>query len=91
MRYLWQLLGPEGEVILIINLFLFFLQQEHRLFKRNLCTLSLNFCSFGFAVYFFFRHNWYCEQGSILSYTLCNFNQTLICLLALAPIDEGDW
>ena len=87
---LWQLLGPEGEVILIINLFLFFLQQEYRLFKRNLCTLSLNFCSFGFAVYFFFRHNWYCEQGSILSYTLCNFNQTLICFLALASIDEGD-
>ena len=69
----WQLLGPEGEVILIINFFLFLPQQEYRLFKRNLCTLSLNFCSFGLAIYFFFRHNWYCEQGSILSYMCVYF------------------
>ena len=45
---------------------LFSLLQEHFLFRRNLCTMTLNFCSFGVAVYFFFRHNWYCETGGIL-------------------------
>ena len=28
--------------------------------------MFINYCSFGLSVYFFFRHEWYCEPGSIL-------------------------
>ncbi|KAL9973904.1 hypothetical protein ACROYT_G020412 [Oculina patagonica] len=41
--------------------------KEHTLFTRKLGVMSFNCCSFGLAVYFYFRHNWYCEP---LMYTL---------------------
>ena len=43
-----------------------FYLQEYKLFTRKVSVMSFNSCSFSLAVYFFFRHNWYCEAGSIL-------------------------
>ena len=43
-----------------------FCLQEYKLLTKKVSVMSFNCCSFGLAVYFFFRHNWYCEAGSIL-------------------------
>ncbi|XP_068721017.1 post-GPI attachment to proteins factor 2-like [Montipora capricornis] len=47
--------------------------EEYTLFRRNLCTMTFNCCSFGMAVYFFFRHNWYCEPGIYTFFALCEY------------------
>ena len=44
----------------------FFCFQDHTLFRRKRFIMVFNYCSFGLAVYFFFRHNSYCEPGGIL-------------------------
>ena len=42
--------------------------------------MFINYASFALAIYFYFRHNWYCEPGSILfiKYAL---HGTFICWL----------
>jgi len=47
--------------------------EEYFLFRRNLCTMSFNCCSFALAVYCFFRHNWYCEPGMYTLFALCEY------------------
>ena len=54
------------QVYMVIKWTFHFCSQEYKLFTRKVSVMSFNCCSFGVAVYFFFRHNWYCEAGSIL-------------------------
>ena len=51
--------------------------KESMVFKRKVCIMLFNYCSFGLAVYCYFRHGWYCEAGSIL-YAYCKSNKVFI-------------
>jgi len=57
-------------LILIIHVFLKIMHilcfQDYTFFRRKFLIMVFNYCSFGLAVYFFFRHNSYCEPGGIL-------------------------
>lgn len=37
--------------------------EDSTLFRKKVFTMLFNYFTFGMAVYFFFRHNWYCEPG----------------------------
>ncbi|XP_029205857.2 post-GPI attachment to proteins factor 2-like [Acropora muricata] len=37
--------------------------EESMVFKRKVFIMLFNYCSFGLAVYCYFRHGWYCEAG----------------------------
>lgn len=56
-------------LILIIHVFLKIMHilcfQDYTFLRRKLLIMVFNYCSFGLAVYFFFRHNSYCEPGGI--------------------------
>ncbi|KAL9973905.1 hypothetical protein ACROYT_G020413 [Oculina patagonica] len=47
--------------------------EEFTLFRRKIFTMFFNYCSFGLAVYFFFRHNWYCEPGMYTLFALAEY------------------
>ena len=47
---------------------------KHRKDTRYYCAVS-NLCAGLFAVYLYFRHNWYCESGV---YTLFAFSEYVI-------------
>ncbi|XP_020605325.1 post-GPI attachment to proteins factor 2-like isoform X2 [Orbicella faveolata] len=47
--------------------------EEYKLFTRKVSVMSFNCCSFGLAVYFFFRHNWYCEAGMYTLFALAEY------------------
>ncbi|XP_027056888.1 post-GPI attachment to proteins factor 2-like [Pocillopora damicornis] len=38
-------------------------KEDSSLFRKKVFAMIFNYFSFGMAVYFFFRHNWYCEPG----------------------------
>ena len=65
--------------------------QDYTLFRRKIFIMFFNYCSFGLSMYFFFRHEWYCEPGSILLNFLTNTqlyynNMLLICRLELVQL-----
>jgi len=47
--------------------------EEYKLFTRKVSVMSFNSCSFGLAVYFFLRHNWYCEAGMYTLFALAEY------------------
>jgi len=47
--------------------------EEHTYLTRKVSIMLFNYCSFGLAVYFFFRHNWYCEPGIYTLFALCEY------------------
>ncbi|CAH3115071.1 hypothetical protein pdam_00006730 [Pocillopora damicornis] len=47
--------------------------EEYKLFKRKVGTMSFNCCSFGLAVYFYLRHNWYCEPYMYTLFALSEY------------------
>ncbi|EDO47130.1 predicted protein [Nematostella vectensis] len=47
--------------------------QESVSMRWKVICLLLNYSSFAMAVYFFFRHNWYCESGVYSLFALCEY------------------
>ncbi|XP_078369878.1 acyltransferase PGAP2-like [Oculina patagonica] len=47
--------------------------EEYALFRRKILITFFSYCSFGFAVYFYFRHNWYCEPGMYTLFALAEY------------------
>ncbi|CAB3982446.1 post-GPI attachment to s factor 2-like isoform X1 [Paramuricea clavata] len=47
--------------------------EEEQSFKRKIYLMITNYSSFALAVYFYFRHNWYCEPGIYSYFSLCEY------------------
>lgn len=47
--------------------------EENILFKREVSIMLFNFCSFGLAVYCYYRHMWYCEPGMYTLFALLEY------------------
>ncbi|XP_031551054.1 post-GPI attachment to proteins factor 2-like isoform X2 [Actinia tenebrosa] len=47
--------------------------EETKSFRRKVTLVGVNYGSFALAVYFFFRHNWYCESGVYSLFAFCEY------------------
>lgn len=47
--------------------------EDCTLFRRKIFIMVFNYCAFGLAVYFFFRHNSYCEPGVYTLFALAEY------------------
>lgn len=47
--------------------------EEHGFLKRKVFIVFFNYCSFVLAVYFYFRHDGYCEPGVYTLFALCEY------------------
>ncbi|XP_028401382.1 post-GPI attachment to proteins factor 2-like isoform X2 [Dendronephthya gigantea] len=65
--------------------------EEVKSFKRKIYLMITNYSSFALAVYFYFRHNWYCEPGIYSYFALCEYVTVLtnIWFHSTAIIDLG--
>ncbi|XP_078369876.1 acyltransferase PGAP2-like [Oculina patagonica] len=47
--------------------------EDYTLFRKKIFIMFFNYFSFGFAMYFYFRHNWYCEPGMYTLFALAEY------------------